>query len=88
MDKISMSESATINRKRPIGQATLFFIGLAIVVWMVVGVFVTWLLTDLNRNLAPDLPDVHPSVVFSSFLLFALFVWRVSLNSRRNSSAR
>jgi hypothetical protein len=87
MDKISMSERA-VSRKKPSGRAELIFIAVAIIVWMVVGIILTWLLTDFNRNLAPDVPDVHPSVIFSSFLLFALFVWRISLNPRRNSSAR
>ena len=82
-----MSESA-VSGKKPTGKAELLFIAIAIIVWMVVGIILTWLLIDFNRNLAPDVPDVHPSVILSLFLLFALFVWRVSLNSRGNSAAR
>src|SRR5436190_8065963 len=95
MDTISLpvtidaaqQQGASAVRKGSLRAKGLVLPAIAITMWMAVGSCVAWLISDFNRNLAPDVSVIPPSVIFFLFLAFALVTWQFSWNSWRKTSA-
>src|SRR5262245_45168576 len=61
---------------------------IGIVLWLAVGCWLTWLLADFNRALAPETSFLPPSLIFAGFLGCAFVIGAFSWRSARNAAAR
>ena len=60
----------------------------ALVLWLLVGISLSWLVRDFNRSLAPESSVISPGLILLLFITFAVVIGRFFWNSRRNAPSR